>query len=349
VSERKGSAQAWIWRCWRSRGIVSTLLLPLAWVYRGLLALNLALRRSGLLATRRLPVPVIVIGNFTVGGAGKTPLALWLVERLREGGRAPGIVSRGYGGSAHGPLEVDADSDPALSGDEPVLLAASASCPVWVGRDRYRAGLALLAAHPQTDVIVLDDGLQHRSLARDIEIVVHDERGEGNGRLLPAGPLRERPRPVDARVCNAEGCPPGEFAMRLEPAGLVGLHDGEPVAVQALLGRKTQAAAGIGNPDRFFASLRAMGLAPRTRALPDHHRWRPADLDPSAGEVLIVTAKDAVKLRRLQPVPGLQVIVLEVRACVDDALAARVLETLTHGRPMPGRADSVSSQQESMP
>jgi tetraacyldisaccharide 4'-kinase len=310
----------------------SNLLMPLALVYRGLLVLRRWLRGLGLLPVRRLPVPVVVIGNFTVGGAGKTPLTRWLVDHLRQAGWHPGIVSRGHGGSSRGPLEVLPETSAGLAGDEPVLLAGEAACPVWIGRDRYRAALGLLAAHPQTDVIVLDDGLQHQRLARDVEIAVQDERGLGNGRLLPAGPLREPPRPVDALVCNGRQCPAGQFSMRLEPSGLVGLWDGQAVEVETLRGRRVRAAAGIGNPQRFFDTLRDMGIEALTCALPDHHRWQQTDLDPAGAAVLIVTAKDAVKLRALEPVSGLQVLVLDVRARVDEALLRRVLDVLAQCR-----------------
>ncbi|MEO6354770.1 MAG: tetraacyldisaccharide 4'-kinase, partial [Burkholderiaceae bacterium] len=178
-------------RAWLRRGLLACALWPLSRLFGTLLALRRALYRCGWLAAVRLPVPVIIVGNVFVGGTGKTPLTIWLVEALRRAGRAPGVISRGYGASTTTPRLVLPDATPQQVGDEPLLIARRAQCPVVVGRDRVAAAKALLAAHPELDCIVSDDGLQHYRLARDVEIVLFDGRGAGNGWLLPAGPLRE--------------------------------------------------------------------------------------------------------------------------------------------------------------
>jgi tetraacyldisaccharide 4'-kinase len=266
-----------------------------------LVALRRLLYRVGVLKATRLPVPVIVVGNLTVGGSGKTPLALALVAWLRQAGHSPGLVSRGYGGHARELMPVRPDSDPALVGDEPVLLARRSGCPVWIGRRRAQAGQQLLAFHPEVDVILTDDGLQHYALARDMEIVVVDgERGFGNGRLLPAGPLREplsRLAEVDAVVVNGgAGGPPlpvPAFSMALAGHGLVNLARPDLVVPPShFRGGRVHALAGIGNPQRFFDHLTALGLEIEPHPFPDHHAFMATDLPPGT---VIMTEKDAVK------------------------------------------------------
>ncbi len=275
-------------------------LYPLSLLFAALVALRRRLYRLGLLKAARLPVPVIVVGNLTVGGAGKTPLVLALVAWLRQAGYRPGLISRGYGGAAREPMPVSADSDPALVGDEPVLLARRAACPVWIGRARAEAGRRLLARHPQVDVLLADDGLQHLALARDMEIVVVDgRRAFGNGRLLPAGPLREplsRLAGVDAVVVNGGSLPDlpvPTFAMALRGAEFVNLADPARVVDAAHFhGRRLHALAGIGDPARFFERLRELGLDIEAHAFPDHHPYTAADLPAGT---LVMTQKDAVK------------------------------------------------------
>lgn len=306
---------------------------PLALLFAALSALRRFAYRRGWLTAARLPVPVIVIGNLSVGGTGKTPLTLWLAERLRAAGWRPGIVSRGYGGRAQ-VAEVTVDSDPDQVGDEPVLLARRAACPVWVGRRRAEAARALLAHHPEVDVLLSDDGLQHYALARDCEIAVIDaRRAFGNGWSLPAGPLREpiaRLFSVDAVVCHGDnlalpaGAPPC-YRMRLiggEPYSLAMPHRRRPIA--EFRGRRVWALAGIGDPERFFAHLRAQGLMIDIRAYPDHHRFTPADLP--AGTVLM-TEKDAVKCARFA---SADCWVYPVSAEVEPELMQRVLNKIGH-------------------
>ncbi len=324
---------------WRRRGWQACLLLPFSLLFFGLVGLRRALYRIGFLHRERLPVPVIVVGNITVGGTGKTPLVIHLAQALRMLGRRPGIVSRGYRGAATGVMEVTASSDPGAAGDEPVLLARLAGCPVFVGRDRTAAAGALLAGHPDCDVIVADDGLQHYGLARDVEIVMFDERGVMNGWPLPAGPLREplsRLALADAVVLNGTTVSPAPrlacpvFVMRLASGSFHRLDD--PLvkcSVADLTGRKLHAVAGIGSPQRFFDQLTGLGLSFAGHAFADHHTFRAEDL-VFGGDAILATEKDAVKLARLsltQPVW-----VLPVTAELSPDLAAFVLEKI-NGRP----------------
>lgn len=322
-------------RLWYRRGLALPLLplLPLSWLFAALSGMRRAAYRLGLKRTERLPVPVIVVGNLVAGGAGKTPLVLWLVDALRAHGWRPGIVSRGYGAAGGAPQLVTADAEAAAVGDEPLLLARRAGVPVAVGRDRVAAARTLLAAHPDCNVLVSDDGLQHYRLDRDVEIVVFDGRGAGNGQLLPAGPLREplsRLASVDALVWNggvagfAAPCP--AHAMRLQGARFEALNDRtRHCEAASLRGRALHAVAGIGDPSRFFRQLEALGLHFTPHAFPDHHAYAASDLDFGADAVCLMTEKDAVKCAAL--VTG-EAWVLPVDAVVDGNLIARIVEKL---------------------
>lgn len=282
-------------------------LLPLA----GLFALGVALRRwtysTGLLTVRHPGVPVIVVGNFTVGGAGKTPLVAWLAARLLEAGRRPGIVLRGYGGRQRAPRLVRPDDDPDLVGDEAVQHARRTPCPIAVGASRIAA--AQLLVSEQCDIVIADDGLQHLALGRDLEVIVIDgARGFGNGALLPAGPLRERPwlqqRTNVAVVVNGEdlhgvAAAAGAVSMHLEARPLRRLDDDEPMPLEQLRGTTVHALAGIGHPQRFFALLRQLGANPVEHPRPDHGRYRPRDLAFTPAHPVVMTEKDAVKCRLL--------------------------------------------------
>lgn len=270
----------------------------LAALYGGLAALRRALYRAGILRRVRLPVPVVVVGNLTAGGTGKTPLTLALVEALHRRGWQPGVVSRGYGGTQREPALLDAQPDPATFGDEPCLIRA-AGTPVAVGRDRPAAAALLIEAG--CDVVIADDGLQHYRLARDVEICVVDgARRFGNGRLLPAGPLREplsRLRRVDFRVANG-AAGPDEFPMRLVGGTAVALVGGEERPLASFAGTPVAAVAAIGHPDRFFESLRMQGLEVDGHAFPDHHAFKAADLAFAGARPLLMTDKDAIKCVR---------------------------------------------------
>lgn len=292
---------------------------------------------------QRLPVPVVVVGGITVGGAGKTPLTLHLVEALRQRGYVPGIISRGYGGAVSGEMEVRPDSTAGVVGDEPLLLRRRANCPVFVGADRVAAGKALLAAHPEVNLILCDDGLQHYRLARDFEIAVFDRRGLGNGWQLPAGPLREpvaRLHEVDAVVLNdaplaaieAAGSPAAVFSMRLEGTEFFNLHAPEQrLPASALQDRALHAVAGIGEPQRFFDHLKALGLVFEAHAFPDHHVFSKAELGFGAG-VILSTEKDAVKLRAVLA-PDVEAWVLPVTAVLSPGLDQLIVEKLNGRAP----------------
>ncbi|HEX8979282.1 MAG TPA: tetraacyldisaccharide 4'-kinase [Parasulfuritortus sp.] len=288
-------------RCWYARCGWCLTLIPLSLLFAALAWLRRRFYRWGWLKSLCLPVPVVVIGNLTVGGTGKTPLAIWLVEMLRNKGYRPGVISRGYGASASAAGRVDTDSDPASAGDEPVLIARRARCPVWVGPSRGEAAQRLLAHHPEVDVLIADDGLQHYALARNVEIAVVDgQRRFGNGWRLPAGPLREgvgRLAEVDAVVVNgAAQLPcvvPGAYVMTLVGQGFHRLHDpGQRVSADFFRGRPVHAVAGIGNPERFFGALADLGLTVERHPFPDHHVYRPEDLPQGT---IVMTEKDAVK------------------------------------------------------
>lgn len=323
-------------RCWYRYCFWRFLLAPFSLVFLLVVMLRRWAYRLGWLRVTCLPVPVVVVGNIVVGGTGKTPLVIWLAERLRQAGYQPGIVSRGHGGRAKIATPVQPDSDPAMVGDEPVLLAQRSACPVWVGRYRAEAARQLLALHPEVDVILADDGLQHYALGRDVEIAVVDgERGFGNGWLLPAGPLREprwRLAAVDAVVVNGgqvlPDLPVPQFGMRLLGERFRQLGRAElKVDAGYFAGRVVQAVAGIGNPERFFGKLRQLGIQTEGHALPDHHRYDVMDIP--AGTVLM-TEKDAVKCARFD-LPDAWV--LAVDAEVAPGLEKNIIERISrHGQ-----------------
>jgi tetraacyldisaccharide 4'-kinase len=287
---------------WQTINPVSLLLWPLSLVFAAAAAARRAAHRLGLLRIRRFPVPVVVVGNITVGGSGKTPLVIWLAQHLRAAGRHPGIVSRGYGGrAARWPQKVTAASDPADVGDEAVVLAARTGCPMCVGPDRA-AAVACLLEDAGVDVVLADDGMQHYALARDIEIAVIDgQRRFGNGLLLPAGPLREpvrRLRRVDLAIVNGEPAA-GELAMRPVHPRVRRLAGDAEQDLAVFAGREVHAVAGIGNPQRFFDLLGRCGIRVLPHAFPDHHRYRAGDLAFATPRPILMTEKDAVKCRDL--------------------------------------------------
>lgn len=287
-------------RAWYRPHSWSLILAPLSWLFLHIIRK----RRQHLEKYRKsLAIPVVVVGNITVGGTGKTPLIITLVNALKESGYRPGVVSRGYGGKApFYPMQVTASSDPQQSGDEPLLIARTCQCPVIVDPDRYRAA-RLLQDSGQCDVILSDDGLQHYNLPRAMEIVVIDgERMLGNQWCLPAGPLREpvsRLAEADFAIVNGGDAilnHPRQYRMDLQPLVFRNLATGEKRDPKHPPGDgSVNAAAGIGNPTRFARTLASLGLAVKLHPFPDHHDFRPADLRFRDGRPVIITAKDAVK------------------------------------------------------
>lgn len=292
-------------QAWLRRGALAWSLLPLAWLYGALAATHRALYRLGLRQAQRLPVPVVVVGNVVVGGAGKTPVVMAVVEHLKARGLRPGVISRGYGRDGSKTCrEVRAeDSDSRLTGDEPLLVARRCQVPVVVGARRAEAARLLLAHHPQVQVLVSDDGLQHLGLARDLEICVFDARGTGNGWLLPAGPLREPwPRPAHLVLRPTGLADPSGFDVLRRLSGEAVRGDGMRRALTEFAREPVMAVAGIAQPEAFFGMLRAAGITPvRTLALTDHHDFDAHPPELPAGETVLCTEKDAVKLWRQRP------------------------------------------------
>ena len=349
---------------YRPRRTALTLALtPLSWLFGAIAAGRRLLYRMGLFRSTSLPVPVIVVGNIAVGGAGKTPLTIALVAALRDRGYRVGIVSRGYGGNGTTARAVTSGSHPDDVGDEPLLLLARTGVPVWVGADRVAAAQSLLAAHHDIEVIVSDDGLQHTALRRDCEIVVVDaRRGFGNGALLPAGPLREpmaRLSSVDAIVINGAEVPAHvaaslsrfassapTFSMTLDGERFVNLVDGRTAPPDAFARKSVHALAGIGNPDRFFATLRALGLEPVCHSFADHHRFAARDLGVanSAGAI-VMTEKDAIKCRAFADA---RMWALPVTARFDASLVDRIVDRIAD-RVMERRHGSETARNPGVP
>lgn len=293
---------------WLSRGPLAWLLLPIGLLFGMASALRRSLYTKDLLRAQRLPVPVVVVGNLVAGGAGKTPTVMAIVELLRRRGFTPGIVSRGHGRKSAGLVHLRPDMPASECGDEPLLMQMRTGAAIVVGSDRVGAGHALLQAHPEVNLIVADDGLQHLQLARDVQVLVFDERGAGNGWPLPAGPLREPmptampPHSLVVYNANAATTPLHGSLARRALRGVASLESwrrGEPATssgLQALQGRTLIAAAGLARPQRFYDMLTAAGLSFSTLPLPDHFDYATLPWPTGSADV-IVTEKDAVKLR----------------------------------------------------
>lgn len=304
-------------RAWQRRGLFALAMRPLSWLTLAITSCKRLAYRRGWKRAYRSDVPVLVVGNLYVGGTGKTPFLLATLEALRDRGWRPGVVSRGYGARPGAAPRTGRGALAAADfGDEPSLIASASGVPVSVHPRRARAAQALRSQYPDIDVILSDDGLQHLALARDIEVVVEDGRGVGNGLVLPAGPLREsarRRQTVDVLVRNLGAAPlpdaapppagqPAIVHMQVRPAGARRLSDRRhsSLAELAASGRRIAAAAGIGQPERFFDSLRQAGLSlAQTLALPDHFDYRTSPFTTVDAAVILVTEKDAVKCAHL--------------------------------------------------
>jgi tetraacyldisaccharide 4'-kinase len=311
MSDTGGKLEQFINKVWYGKSWFFIPLLPLTVVFALVAALRRLLYRRGILASSKISVPVIVVGNIAVGGAGKTPVTLWLANLFKSKGMNPAIISRGYGGKAASqPVHVTADSDAAEVGDEPVLLARRSGCPVYVDADRVRG--AKSAVSNGADVILSDDGLQHYRMQRDIEIAVVDgSRGFGNGFLLPAGPLREPVSRLDkadriliqvAKDGSGLQVDTSKFADKMSCFSLAGellrrVSDARTREISDLKGKSVHAVAGIANPDRFFEQLECYGIQVHRHPKPDHARLSEADVSFDDDLDVIVTEKDAVKCK----------------------------------------------------
>ncbi len=320
------SVQSWLNSIWYDRAAPPWWMVPLSLTYGAVSGTRRFLYVHHLRRASRISCPVVVVGNVSVGGTGKTPLVCWLVAHLAERGYKPGIVTRGYGGSSRDVRRITTADDPGVVGDESILLARRTGAPVAIGRDRPAA--AQLLAGDGCDVIVSDDGLQHYALARDCEVVVIDgDRRFGNGWLLPAGPLREAPgrlRAADAIVVNGgRALLRGALSMRLEAKTAVALHDGAVRPLRAFAGTSIHAVAGIGNPERFFNMLRSRGIEVLGRPLPDHARLGPQDIEFGDDKSVFMTEKDAVKCTEFA---GTQHWYVPVSACFDGGEADTLLD-----------------------
>ena len=292
-------------RIWYRGGVGTIPLLPISWLFRLVVTARRWLYRHGWLTVHHFPAPLIVVGNITVGGTGKTPFVIWLVNFLRQNGYKPGVVSRGYGGSATvWPQHVSPDSDPALVGDEAVLLASRCLCPMVVAPERSAAVTALLDSG-DCDIVVADDGLQHYAMGREIEIVIIDgERRFSNEQLLPAGPLREpvaRLNSVDLCIVNGEAATAGEYSMSVTQCSLYNLRKPlEHQAISRFSGQSVHAIAGIGNPEKFFDLLRNAGIEVIAHPFADHHIYRAEELLFNDDLPIVMTEKDAVKCSQFE-------------------------------------------------
>ncbi|OGT45680.1 MAG: tetraacyldisaccharide 4'-kinase [Gammaproteobacteria bacterium RIFCSPHIGHO2_12_FULL_41_20] len=316
-------------RCWYRPHfhILSLLLLPLSWLFLCGVGIRHCLYRCGIKTTYRFSVPVIVVGNISVGGTGKTPFVIWLAKLLRAQGWQPGIVSHGIGGHVHTrPRKVYAQDEVAVVGDEALLLVRHTGCPLVVCKDRVAAVRALLADSTSCDVVISDDGLQHYALGRDIEVAIVDgERRFGNGWLLPAGPLREplsRLQRVDKVIVN------GSADMLLQSYPWAAVQEGISAGMSPLPGTTIHAVAAIGNPGRFFAYLRKQGFTIIEHIFPDHYLYQAADLNFTDSLPIVMTEKDAVKCARFADarfwyVPVEAIVADEVRAYLLNLLSVR--------------------------
>jgi tetraacyldisaccharide 4'-kinase len=324
----------WLQNYWYRITPLHLILFPISLAFRVLVALRRAMYRNGMLTSERLLLPVIVVGNISVGGTGKTPLTLAIAKQLIERGWHPLIVSRGFGGKSKHPESVSSSSDAMQVGDEPLLVAQRNICPVWVGKHRVNAAHAALQANPECDVVLCDDGMQHYRLQRDIEIAVVDGlRGFGNKLLLPAGPLREplsRLQEVDAVVVNGGNAAADQYAMRLSGDSFYNLLEPDnKVSASYFHGKKNHVVAGIGNPQRYFQHLEGLGISFISHTFPDHHPYRADDLSFADCDTILMTEKDAVKCASFADA---RYWVLRVDAQIDPALLELILGKIkSHG------------------
>ncbi len=327
-----------ILRAWKNKNAFFYLvLIPVSWLFTAITAVRRKVYQAGLLRSYKLSVPVIVVGNINMGGSGKTPVVIWLVEQLRKNGYNPGVISRGYGVNHTKPMQVHSNSEATQVGDEPLLITHRTACPVWVGKQRVDVGRALLNAHPSCDVIISDDGLQHYRLSRYIEIAVVDAETTNAQYLLPAGPLREplwRLGSVDAIVFHGDNVSKkikdkfseNGFEMQLRGQTFYNLLNPKlTVTTDYFNGKLVKAIAGIGKPERFFNTLADLGLNVEGICFDDHHNFTLQDLADIKAEAVVMTEKDAVKC---QPFAQAHCWVLPVDANIESGLLTLALTKL---------------------
>jgi tetraacyldisaccharide 4'-kinase len=285
-----------------SKSLVSLLLLPFSAVFLLISFVRKILYRFNFLRSFKLKIPVIVVGNITSGGTGKTPLIIYLANELKKNGYRPGIISRGYGSKGGGMIEASQKNDAADVGDEPMLIQKHTHLPVFVSKDRVSAAKALLKKYKKTDVILSDDGMQHFRLKRDIEVLVIDgTRKLGNGYLLPAGPLREfssKLKTVDAIVCNHKKVIGGSYLMKYKGSSLINLKTNKKIHLNNLRLKNIHAIAGIGNPNRFFDYLKTFNIEFNSSIFEDHYRFSKKDFRNMNDKNIIMTEKDAIKCQK---------------------------------------------------
>jgi tetraacyldisaccharide 4'-kinase len=321
---------SWLTQTWYQIHPIRWLLLPFSLIYQLIIALRILCYRIGLFKRYHLPVPVIVVGNITVGGTGKTPTVIWLAKQLQQAGYQPGIISRGYGGKAEKyPQWVEADSDPTIVGDEPVIISRQTACPMAVSPNRVEAA-RLLIDNKNCDIIISDDGLQHYALARDIEMVIVDGlRFFGNHLCLPAGPLREplvRLGRADYVVLNG-GPKESQYKMLLNPGQVINVADPTITrSINEFEEKKVHGIAAIGHPDRFFSYLTSHRLKLTTHHFSDHHQFTAEDLAFDDGLDIIMTEKDAVKC---QPFATNRMWYIPVQAAISGDLEHAIINQLT--------------------
>ncbi len=333
-------------QAWLSRGWLARLLWPLAGLHAMAVSFRVALYRLGVFKSEGFPVAVVVVGNLIAGGAGKTPLVVALTKHLQSKGHRVGVVSRGYGRTVHKTLEVGAHTVVEASGDEPALIKQATGAPVFVAKKRVDAVRLLLATYPETSVVISDDGLQHYALRRDIEIAAFDDRGVGNGWLMPAGPLREpwpgrKKRGIDLILHTGQSPAFAGYLSTRKLADFAVAPDGSTTPLAALKGQHIDAIAAIADPEAFFRMLRQTGLVlQHTIALPDHDDFKAFKLDRRTSQILLCTEKDAVKLFAKQKGSQMKLLAVPLEFTPEpafllalDVLLAKVLSQLpsAHG------------------
>ena len=330
---------------WRKKNaLFYAVLVPLSWLFWLISSIRRWAYKVKLFKSYTLPVPVIIVGNINAGGSGKTPVVIWLVEQLKSRGYKPAVISRGFGGTAKNPKFVTAMSNPIEVGDEPVLIANRCNCPIMVGADRVRTGLALLKANPDCNVMISDDGLQHYRLKRDVEIAVIDSQYLNYARLLPAGQLREplsRLNTVDVIVKNIQSTHsaemtdqlnalPKSFSMQLIGDQFYNLANSNlKASAQDFKRKSVQAIAGIGNPQRFFDHLLQLGMTFSGSSFEDHHVYTQQELENFNSDVLMMTEKDAVKCK---PYAKAHYWVLPVNAQIDAGVMPLILNKISQAK-----------------